>query len=634
MQEPQVDNESVEFEVKPHVPRLRGKTLGLAVLGLVVLVAAGVTALVLVGSAIGPDEPLAQVMPSNTILYFSMATHPEQQPNFEAVARAWQSSKGAEQIEDALSSALTFAGFDWEKDILPWLGDRVAAGLIDMGGYELAAEPTDSSFSPGRYREPFFVLAVQTRDKAKSDAFLADFRSQRESGLSGDSAIKDETYRDIPIVYVQNDWDYAPYGEAYATIDDVIVLTIGPDNLKQVIDTALDQTGLAVSENFKTTLKALPAPNVGTLYMDYAKYIDQTLAANQTAEIFYNITSNITGDDEEAAKRLAEQQRRNDEQRERMREMMQVLGGMGVAMTYEPGGIRFDMAMQYFPDRAPESMRALYNLDFPPASNRIFDSIPAPAVMALNTNFSMFAGTWQALLDNPDWLQTGFGNYPGAVDVAGQLEEFEQSAGVKLGADLFELFNGEFAFVLLPKAETAAPALDEPYSYFPRAPLELAAMLDASDAAHATDSLDKLLRAVIDRSGGGVSVQPLSGLPYSVLTDAEGGVVLAYGVVDGRLVIGSNSDTLLAIDQADQAALSADETFKTAMGVLPANRFSSGYVQLQPIWDWMASSMGSQPCEACDYLRPFKWLSLASETPDKAAGLQRGMLYLALEPAK
>jgi hypothetical protein len=617
MGELQPERESMEFEVKPELPKVRGRSVGLLALGLVAV--AGVAAIVvaLTGTAASTGDPLARFVPPNAIMYFSMATHPDQQPNFNAVADAWKNSGEAKQIEDALSSAITAAGYDWEKDILPWLGDRAGAGLVDVGGPEPLG---DAGSGETRYREPFFVLAVQTRDRQKSDAFLADFRAQRESNLYGGSAIKDEVYRGVAIVYVQNDSTYSPYGEAYATIDDVIVMTIGPDNLKKAIDAALDGANLAAGDNFKATLAALPSPNVGAVYVDFAQYIE-ALSSMQAG-----FASQLGGSD--YAQQFQEQQRK---QLEQTREMLQVLGGMGLAMTYEPGGIRFDMVMQYFPDRVPEKWRDLYDFDLSPASNRVYDSIPASAVAAMNA--SSPAASWKAMLENTEWLQSSFGGIPGAGDVAGKIAEFERSAGIDLGADLLDLLNGEIAFAVLQKPGPSDPSASARYS---AVPFEIAALFDVSDATRAANSLSRLLEALAQLPESSyLRVQPLSGLPYSVLTDLQGGVMLAFGVVDGRLAIGSSPGTLQAIDAADQAPLSADATFKEAMGVLPGNRLSSGYLQLAPVWNWLGRSFDyPQDCSVCNYLKPIKWISFGSEAPDKAAGLQRSTLHVGLEAVK
>jgi hypothetical protein len=220
-----------------------------------------------------------------------------------------------------------------------------------------------------------------------------------------------------------------------------------------------------------------------------------------------------------------------------------------------------------------------------------------------------------------------------------------------LSADLLDLFTGEMAFVMLPKVDQPEPSADNPfeYTYFSRFPFEFAAMLDSTDAARAAGSLDKLFGASLPMTDRGDRLQPLDSLQGSAVLasprsaaegDAGGGVKLAYAVVDGRLVVASTVDALRAIDVAGETPLSADETFRTAMSALPAERLLSGYVRLEPLWEALFASPypalseveGTDSCEACNYLRPIQWLSFAGEAPGEAPGIQRGTLHIGLKP--
>jgi hypothetical protein len=125
----------------------------------------------------------------------------------------------------------------------------------------------------------------------------------------------------------------------------------------------------------------------------------------------------------------------------------------------------------------------------------------------------------------------------------------------------------------------------------------------------------------------------LSGLPYNVLADNRGNPMFTYGVVDGRLVVGTNSDTLLSIDSADKAPLSADATFKAALNGLPANRVQTFYFNMQPLWDLLKPLSGQSGMSGViNYVRPFKYISIGSEVPN--GNLTRGVMRIAIEAVK
>lgn len=637
MEEPQPVPELSEFEIKPQMPRPRSRTIaqvavGLGALALVVLGAA----LIVNRGAAPAEDPLAKVMPPDTLAYFALGTHPDQLPNFEAVADAWKGSKEAKQVDSALRLALSSANLDWDEDVEPWLGDRVAIGIVDVGGPEESTEGGDDS---PRVREPFFVVAAQTRDREQSGVFLDKFRKMSEENLYGDRRIVDEVYRDIPIVYVAGDSSSgASEGEAYATIDDVIVLTNGSANLKKVIDTLLDGPSLASGANFQATMGALPAQNAAAFYMDYGKYFETIMKlVPATSEIFGEITAEITGD--EAARQKAEEERRKmEEQFASMKEMVQAFGGLGVTMSYEPGGIRFDAAMQMHLDRLPESMREIYASSLSPVSNRIFEAVPASAVFAMNVNNP--AASWKALLNDPGWQSLTFGMLARGKAIPDELANLEKTAGVDLEADLLDLLGGEMAFVVLPKSGATPPAGDDLYPSF-NPPFEIAVMFDSTDAVRATDSLNKLFEALRQPPESSFArVQPLDSLQGSALLEPDGDIVLAYGVIDGRLVIGSHPDTLRAVDDADQSPLSQDDSFQEAVGKLSANRLTTMYAQPAPILNWYVSLFSgfsgdpSAECGVCNYLKPVKWLSAGGTAPDLNSGLSFSTMHVGLEPAE
>ena len=106
--------------------------------------------------------------------------------------------------------------------------------------------------------------------------------------------------------------------------------------------------------------------------------------------------------------------------------------------------------------------------------------------------------------------------------------------------------------------------------------------------------------------------------------------VLTYGVVDGRFVMGTDSNTLLGIDNAEQASLANDATFKQATGLLPGNRLNTAYLNFQPLWnliDAQAKNGNDTSTGAVlNYLSHFKWMSSGAEAP--ANGLSRGSLHV------
>jgi hypothetical protein len=384
--------ETTQYDVNLPKPRPHKILIGVLVAVLVLSVIGVAAAAIANRTAQGPGDATASLMPANTMMYFALSTHPDQLPNFNVIADAWKDSKEARMLASGLELAVTQTGVSWEDDVQPWLGDRVGFGMVDFGGPE-QANSADGDFN---YRAPFFIIAAQTKDRAKSDAVLNDLIKQ----LSSDQTIETETYRNIPISYLGSEENTAN-AVAWATINDQVVLTLNPENMKKVIDAALDGKTLASSANYQTVMSTLPGENAGAFYMDYAQfmpaYFDMITGVSDSMGSLYSDSQGP------AQQKIEETQRRLQEQIQQMREMMKAFGGVGATLSYEPTGLRFDTAMQYDPAQLPAEQRQLYESALNPASGRLFASLPASAILAVD--FSLNGGILKAVL-NPDVLAT------------------------------------------------------------------------------------------------------------------------------------------------------------------------------------------------------------------------------------
>jgi hypothetical protein len=606
--------ETTQYDVNLPKPRPHKVLIGVLVAVLVLGVIGVAAAAIANRTAQSQGDATAVVMPPNTMLYFSLNTQANQLPNFNAVAEAWKDSKEAKMVASGLELAFSQTGLSWADDIQPWLGERVAVGIVDLGGMD------QTQGSDAKYRAPSFAIAVQTKDRTKSDAVLGTLLKQMSKSTGG--SIETETYRDIPITYLKSANAAMPETGAVATINDVIVLTMNSDQMKAAINAALDGQNLATSANYKTVMSALPDQNAGAFYMDYNRYMDVVMQMTQSMQSsFDNITSNL---DPKQAEVLKQQRARQEAQMAQLRDMMKAMGGMGATMSYEPTGIRFDTAMQYDPAQMSAEQRQLYESALTPTSGKIFASLPASAIMAVDFNLK---GGFLNKVMNPDVLAAQFASLGvSKEEITAKLDEFQKLLGVNLQTDVIDLMNGDAGFALMTRDQQKSDAMS--YSL----PFEVAVLLDSSDAGKLTSSFDKVMQGLSALSPtGGVKTQSLSGLPYSAIM-IDDKPVLTYGVVDGRFVIGTDSNTLLGIDNADQASLANDATFKQATGLLPGNRLNTAYLNFQPLWDLIGAQVqgttdtGTGAGAVLNYLNHFKWVSSGAEAP--ANGLSHGSLHI------
>jgi len=154
-------------EVEPSPKRRSGRRTA-------AIVAAGILGLVAVGGVAwaaswyflsGPQA--AEALPDNTIAYVQVNLDPSGDQKIEALKTlkkfpAFDDKLKLDATDDIRKSIFeslqkdgTCPGLDYDKDIAPWLGDRLAAALVDEGG--------DSAKS---------VLVVQITDKDKAKTGL------------------------------------------------------------------------------------------------------------------------------------------------------------------------------------------------------------------------------------------------------------------------------------------------------------------------------------------------------------------------------------------------------------------------------------------------------------------------------
>jgi hypothetical protein len=633
-------SEVQQFDVNLSQPRKQRVVLSI-VMALIIIGVVIAAALAIANRSASPTaNSTMKVMPANTLMFASLHTQPDKLPNFNVIAEAWKGSKEAKQIESGLELALMQTGFNWEDDIRPWLGERISLGLIDVGSVQpAAAGALPSSSSLPQMQLPGIIVAAQTIDRVKSDAFLANLRKELEKQADNPYAtvtVQGDTYRGIPVVYLKSTSSGdarlpGPTVEpAYATVNDTIVFALSYDTLKKAIDASIDGTNLTQSTNFNNTMGALPAEHLAAYYIDIPAYVKATA---QQAAAQKDLMNDFLKDMPDSSKQMYEQMLKDQEVRQQaMVETAKAVGGMGVTMSYEPSGVRFDTALQIEPSRLPETQRQLYEANLKPISGKIPETAPASTFVLLNSK--NLAGVLKPLFDpalpNPYNLFSGSNMALSSLlardDMTQPLKEFQQRLGLDLNADVIGLLDGEYAVTLMSKPKEQSDA--RPGSLNP--PLEFALLFESSDVNRLAANVDKVLQAALAEAPGTTTLQKTD-RGYTALIE-RGDPVLAYGVIDGRFVIGTSPDTLAAIDDAAQAPLTADATYKSATSVLPDARTNIGYLNFAPMWQMMAEGMGTQPCIPCNYLKPFKWLSYADEAPSN--GIQRGTVHIGIEAAK
>jgi hypothetical protein len=209
------------------------------------------------GGASGEADPAAAV-PADAMFYAEATIKPEgdQRDDAEAAAgKVLRTDDPAGKIRELLDKALSedHANLGYDKDIKPWLGDRLGLWLDTR---------LDKDGDPGGA----LILAVTDQDAA-----IAAVR--KGSTNSGEKLTKRS--------YNGADYDVDEDGDAFGAVGEDFV-AFGPEaQFKRTIDAEKSQ-GLSDADRYKTGLGKLDDERLAHFYADLRKIIE--LAASQEGE--------------------------------------------------------------------------------------------------------------------------------------------------------------------------------------------------------------------------------------------------------------------------------------------------------------------------------------------------------------
>ena len=532
---------------------------------IVALVAAGIIVIPRLLSPASAVNPTAAAMPANTQIYFSFNPHYENLPNGGVVKKAWDEDVLAKLFEDSFLQGLEQANLNWEQDIASWLGDEVGFGIADLSFDQF------SSSEP-----PTFVVAAATRDKAKSDAFLAKLRAEAESN---GKEFTEQSYRDAATV--EEAGGVGEVALAYATVKDTVIVASGSSALHTAIDAVLDGSGLDKSGNFQAAVGKLRGGRAMTAYIDAGPILKMLV---------------------EQVQQSGEMSGAFDQQ---VLDTLTAMQGEALGLSFEPNGMLLELVATVDLDQMPaESLAAL---TAPGAANTLLRAVP-------DTTFTYFGGEVR-----PETFEAMFA----APTMQESLDAIEMQTGINLQEDVLSWLNGEIALTVLPGALSGGSSL----------PVGFAFLVKPEDKELATTRLDALMQKIAEQAFAEVVDVTVGDSSLRALMDDSGEPMVVYGLIGESLVIAVPENAAQKIANAGDRPLADAETFKTAVAPLPASNSGYLYIQPKPILDLvtLALAFSGEECPACDLLQPVRGIAFAAEQPQTETGVGRGVLFILLD---
>ena len=192
------------------------------------------------GDAAGGDDGPAGLAPANAQLYVEAIVRPEgdlREDVLEAVRKVSGSDDPAAEIERLLEETSEGEDFDYQRDVEPWLGERVGVWSADL-----------QSDDPG------FALIAETTDADEA------ITSLRESAEREDEKVTERSYEGTD--YLVNEDEETVAG----LVDDMLVMGSEPE-FKRTVDAAGEDT-LADADRFTEIVADLDEDRLATVWID------------------------------------------------------------------------------------------------------------------------------------------------------------------------------------------------------------------------------------------------------------------------------------------------------------------------------------------------------------------------------
>ncbi|MEI2580656.1 DUF3352 domain-containing protein [Scytonema sp. PRP1] len=185
--------------------------------------------------------PGANIIPQNALVAVSLTTDPGQWEKLrEFGTKETQSllDKNLVQLRDRF---LTNHGYDFQKDISPWVGDQVTIAIVAPNASKTTSKPVATD-GEATTNEQSMVMILPVKNLQRASSILAQPKAVK------DGKWIDRTYENIPIKETQGQ-----VGEKFsaALLDKrFLVITDNPKTTEQAIDAYKGKASLATSAGF------------------------------------------------------------------------------------------------------------------------------------------------------------------------------------------------------------------------------------------------------------------------------------------------------------------------------------------------------------------------------------------------
>jgi len=451
----------------------------------------------------------------------------------QVIAAPSNRRRSGAELHQLKQSLLANIGLDYAQDIQPWLGEEITLALTTL----------DIDRQPQNGRQPGWLLVLETRDPAQSQASLQRFWQkqlptdanpilEQYQGVELTSApqLADSRQLDSQSTAGASTWATASVGDRF------VLLANHPKVLRSAINTVqAPDLGLAGAAYYRQALASLQQGRIGLSFLN--------LPALATGEISTGLVGTPTYDNVAIAVGLNRQGI--------LAETALIPAASGAAASNPPLADAV-AALRYIPATSPFALSGV----------------------ALDQLWSQFS----AILAGYEQV---------ASSLSQSLNDFQTRWGLDLPQDIFAWVQGEYAIGLVPHSPPGE-GLHPDWLF-------IAESAELETVQQAIQHLD----AVAEQRGLGVGPIAVEGQKTSAWTELittpaqlqpqgaagilEARVVGAHTAIDNYQVLATSLEAVNQALQAPDHSLSDSDNFKRAIAPLPSP--NAGYLYL----DWPGS---------------------------------------------
>lgn len=421
------------------------------------------------------DLPVgATIIPQDALLTVSLTTDPKQWQQLRQYGTKETQAELDRNLVKLRDRFLTNNGYDFQKDIQPWVGNEVTLAILAPKASQPAPKPVSTNAEAVNSQQSMvMVLPIKNPEKAKS--LLAQPKTLKQSQWI------DRTYQGFTIK--QTDGQTGENLSATVLNGQFLIITDNPKATERAIDAYKNKTSLANTAGFAANL-----PKIAN-YQPFAQfYINVPTAARIAA----------AAPNRQLPGQVLAQLQNNQ--------------GLAGTINLEPEGIRLKGVSWLNPNS--QRVLAVEN-----NAGRMQSLVPAETLMMLS------GGNLQRLWD--DYERTSRGN-PQSPIIPEQLRGGVKSlTTLDLDRDLLRWMKGEFSLSVIPNTPKDVATADF------RAGLLF--MVQASDRNLAEASIKQLDEVMKNQYQFQIKPATVAGKPVTNWVAPYGTLTATHGWLDGDI---------------------------------------------------------------------------------------------------